>query len=213
MLGHGRESGMDERVSKKSNSLHAFKNVQVSRLPPLPEPLDPIIEQLFEDTTSRGGHILNLHLTKAHAPKLSQAGRGFSRALRSECVSPRLLREIAIVRVSMIVGCAYETHHHHPLMLQAGASEAQFQALKDWRPQSHLFDEAQRALLAYVDCLALNKGEVDDATFAAMEKHFSPREILELTLCATYYYGSGLCMKALKIKIDDDHKKAAPGKF
>jgi alkylhydroperoxidase family enzyme len=128
-------------------------------------------------------------------------------------VSPRLLREIAIVRVSIIVGCAYEQHHHHPLLLQAGGSEAQFQALKDWRAQSHLFDEPQRALLAYVDCLGLDKGEVDDCTFAAMEKHFSPQEILELTLCATYYYGSGLSMKALKIKIDDGHKKAAPGKF
>ncbi|MEA2906173.1 MAG: hypothetical protein QOI12_3560 [Alphaproteobacteria bacterium] len=204
---------MAKRVMKKSKPAYDFKNVKVSRLPPLPEPLDSIIEGLFEDTTSRGGHILNLHLTKAHAPKLSQAGRPYTRALRSDCVSPRLLREMAIVRMSILVGCVYELHHHYPLLLKAGASEAQFQALIDWRPQSHLFDARQQALLAYVDCLGLHKGEVDDATFAAMEKYFSPQEIVELTLCATTYYGSGLFMKAMKIRMDDAHKQAAPGKF
>lgn len=190
-----------------------FKNVKVSRLPPLPEPLDPIIQELFADTTSRGGSILNLHLTKAHAPKLALAGRPSTRALRNDCVSPRLLREMAIVRTSFLVGCDYERHHHRPLALAAGLSEAQFDALQDWRPHSHLFDDRQRALLTYVDCLGLKKGEVDEATFAAMEKHFSPKEIVELTLCATQYYATGLFMKAMQIQLDEPHKKAAPGKF
>ncbi|HZS64185.1 MAG TPA: carboxymuconolactone decarboxylase family protein [Xanthobacteraceae bacterium] len=192
---------------------HDFKNVKVSRLPPLPEPLDPVVYELFEDTTSRGGSILNLHLTKAHAPKLSRAGRHTTRALRSECVSSRLLREIAIVRTSILVGCAYEMHHHRPLALQAGLSEGQFEALLDWLPQRHQFNDQQQALLRYVDQLILDKGNVDDATFAGMEKHFSPQEIVELTLCATQYYGSGLFMKAMQIRLDDPHKKAAPGKF
>ncbi len=204
---------MTKHANAGAKPSYDFKNVKVSRLPPLPEPLDPIIQELFADTTSRGGSILNLHLTKAHAPKLALAGRPSTRALRNECVSPRLLREIAIVRMSILAGCAYEHHHHRPMALQAGLSEAQFEALNDWRPQSHLFDERQRALLAYVDCLGLNKGEVDDATFAAMEKHFSPQEIVELTLCATTYYGSGLFMKAMRIQIDEPDKIAAPGKF
>ncbi len=204
---------MAKRMNDEAKPSYDFNNVKVSRLPPLPEPLDPIIQELFADTTGRGGSILNLHLTKAHAPKLALAGRPSTRALRNDCVSPRLLREIAIVRMSILVGCDYELHHHRPLVLAAGLGEAQFDALRDWRPHSHLFDERQRALLAYVDCLGLNKGEVDDATFAAMEKHFSPQEIVELTLCATHYYGSGLFMNALQIVIDEPHKKAAPGKF
>jgi alkylhydroperoxidase family enzyme len=76
-----------------------------------------------------------------------------------------------------------------------------------------LFDQQQQALLAYVDQLAQNKGDVDDAAFAAMQKHFNPQEIVELTLCATSYYGGGMFMKAMRIQIDDPHKKAAPGKF
>jgi AhpD family alkylhydroperoxidase len=200
-------------TKKKSKPGDDFKNVKASRLPPLPEPLNPIIRELFEDTARRGGHILNLHLVMAHAPKLAQAGRPSARALRDDCVSSRLLRELAIVRVSILAGCVYELHHHYPLLLKAGASEAQAQALIDWRSQNHLFDAKEQALLAYVDCLGLNKGDVDDATFAAMQKHFSAQEIVELTLCATNYYGLALFMKAMKIKLDEGHKQAAPGKF
>ena len=83
----------------------------------------------------------------------------------------------------------------------------------EWRQKAKLFDEKQQALLAYVDQLGLNKGDVDDATFAGMEKHFSSQEIVELTMCATSYYGGGIFMKAMRIQLDDPHKKAAPGKF
>lgn len=197
-----------------SDTKYEFKNVKVSRLPPLPEPLDPIVMENFEETTSRGGSILNLHLTKAHAPKLQAAGRHITRALRSECDSPRVLREIAILRASILVGCAYEAHHHSALALAAGLSQEQVDAVKsEWRPKAKLFDDRQQALLAYVDQLGLNKGDVDDATFAGMEKHFSPQEIVELTMCATSYYGGGIFMKAMRIQLDDPHKKAAPGKF
>jgi 4-carboxymuconolactone decarboxylase len=193
---------------------YEFKNIKVSRLPPLPEPLDPIVTDLFEDTANRGGSILNLHLTKAHAPKLQAAGRHITRALRSECDSPRVLREIAILRASILVGCAYEAHHHSALAAAAGLTQEQVDAVKgEWRPKAKLFDDKQQALLAYVDQLGLNKGDVDDATFAGMEKHFSPQEIVELTMCATSYYGGGIFMKAMRIQLDDPHKKAAPGKF
>jgi alkylhydroperoxidase family enzyme len=192
---------------------YEFKNVKVSRLPALPEPLDPIITDLFEDTAKRGGHILNLHLTKAHAPKLQAAGRHITRALRNECIAPRVLREIAILRASILVGCAYEEHHHRPLALAAGLTQEQVDAIRDWRPKAHLFDDKQKALLAYLDQLLQNKGDVDDATFAAMEKHFTPQEIVELTMSATSYFGGGMFMKAMRIQLDDPHKKAAPGKF
>jgi AhpD family alkylhydroperoxidase len=193
---------------------YEFKNVKVSRLPPLPEPLDPIITELFEDTARRGGSILNLHLTKAHAPKLQQAGRHITRALRNECDAPRVLREIAILRASILVGCAYEAHHHTPLAAAAGLTQEQVEAVKgDWRAKADLFDDKQKALLAYVDQLGNNKGDVDDATFAAMEEQFNPQQIVELTMCATSYYGGGMFMKAMRIRIDDPHKVAAPGKF
>ena len=171
---------------------YEFKNVKVSRLPPLPEPLDPIITELFEDTASRGGSILNLHLTKAHAPKLQAAGRHITRALRNECDAPRVLREIAILRASILVGCAYEEHHHRPLArgCRAHARAGRCGQGTGGRRRICSTRSSRRCWPMWISS-ALNKGDVDDATFAAMEKHFSPQEIVELTMCATSYYGGG----------------------
>jgi AhpD family alkylhydroperoxidase len=200
-------------VSRKSDagSDHTRK---VSRLPPLPADLDPQAAALFADAEARGGHVLNLHLTSAHAPRLAKARRGYTVALRNECASPRLMRELAILRTAVIVGCDYELDHHRPLGSKAGLTDAQIAAvLHDWRKAAGLFEEPQRAVLAYVDQLCGNQGEVDDATFAALAEHFSPEEIVELTQCSTSYYANGLYIKALRIERDSPDRKAAPGKF
>ena len=186
---------------------------KVSRLPPLTIPLDPIIKKLFEETHERGGHLLNLHKTNAHAPRLSRAKKPLTYALRNECDLPRIYREMAICRTAQIVGCDYEVGHHMPLLKMAGASDEQADKLSTWFDNRHLYDEKQLAVLAMTEEMMNNKGEVSDETFAKVEKHFSSQEIVELLYNSTTYYGNGLFMKALKIQRDAPHRKAAPGKF
>jgi AhpD family alkylhydroperoxidase len=191
----------------------ADQSRKVSRLPPLPQPLDPIIEELFADTRRRGGEPLNLHHTTGHAPKLSKARRIMTVALRNDCKTPRKLRELTILRMSHINDCPYERDHHEPLGLKAGLTRQQLDALADWRKHQGLFTDEERALLAYVDGLGIDRGNVDDATFAAMEKHFSPQEIVEISYCATAYLANAIVVKAFRIERDQPHIRAAPGKF
>ena len=201
----------------KSDADHGVEadnpHVKVSRLPPLPHPLDPIVAELFENTRKRGGHILNLHKVTGHAPKLTSAKRPFTYALRNDCDVPRLYRELAICRTAINVECDYELHHHHPLALQAGLTQAQFNALRQWQAKPELFDAKQKAVLSFVDEMTLNKGQVRESTFKLLADHFSPQEIIEIAYNSTSYYASGLFMKALAIEPDEPHKKAAPGKF
>ena len=55
-----------------------------------------------------------------------------------------------------------------------------FRALDDWRA-SPLFSERERAALAFVEAATRDR-EVDDATFEAVRKLYSEREIVELTV-------------------------------
>ena len=182
---------------------------QVSRLPPLPDPpTDPILLELQEDTRSRGGEVINLHLTLGHAPKIAKARRALSGALRREAVTPRALRELVIIRTAQIVRSDYELNQHVPMALKSGLTQRQLDEVANWR-DSKLFDEKQRAVLAYVEQL-LAGGDVDDATFAAMTKHFTPQEIIEISVTATNYYGTGLFTPALKIEIERDGRHTAP---
>jgi 4-carboxymuconolactone decarboxylase len=181
---------------------------QVSRLPPLPDPpTDPILLELQEDTRSRGGEVINLHLTLGHAPKIAKARRALSGALRRDAATPRVLRELVILRTAQIVRSDYELNQHLPMALKSGLTQQQIEQVATWR-ESKLFDERQRALLAYVEQL-LAGGDVDDATFAAVSKHFSPQEIVEISVTATNYYGTGLLTRAFKIQIETDGRQTA----
>ena len=186
---------------------------KVSRLPGLPKPLDPRIEAIFADSQARGSHILNLHLLGAHAPELNEARRPLIYAIRSECKAPRIYREIAITRAAQLVECAYEEHHHRPFCIQCGLSEEATEAISDWRNKASLFDAKQLAVLGFVEEMCGNKGEVSDAAFAELQKHFSPQEIVELATCASQYYGGGLFKKAMGLMPDAADRKPAPGKF
>jgi alkylhydroperoxidase family enzyme len=183
----------------------------VSRLPRVPDPPpDPMLRELFEETRRKGGDVINLHLTIGHAPAIAKARRAMANALRFEAAMPRSLRELAIVRTGQIVGGDYELNQHLPMARASGLSPAQVDAIGAWRDSS-LFDARQRALLGYVEQMAGRAGEVDDATFAELQRHFTPQEIVELTVVVANYYGTGLITKALRIAIEDDGRQTATG--
>ena len=182
-----------------------------SRLPRVPDPPDdPVLRELFEETRRRGGEVINLHLTIGHAPAIAKARRAMANALRYEAAVPRSLRELAILRTGQIVGGDYELNQHRPMALAAGLTPEQVDAIAHWQ-ESDLFDPRQRAVLAYVEQMAGQAGEVDDATFAELARHFGPREIVELTVTIANYYGTGLITKALRIEIEDDGRMTATG--
>jgi AhpD family alkylhydroperoxidase len=185
----------------------------ISRLPALPDPLHPISQTLFAETKARGGHVLNLHLATAHAPRLVETKRPFSMALRNECQTSRALRELTILRTGQILDCPYELDHHIPLALKAGISQAQIDALSSWREQASLFNAQEQALLAFLDEFFARIGEVSDATFAPMQAQFSPQEIVELIFTATTYQTNAYILKSLRIIRDESHVRATPGKF
>jgi alkylhydroperoxidase family enzyme len=189
----------------------AVDDLQVSRLPKVPNPpTDPIVKQMWDQTRARGGQILNLHYTMGNAPRIAKAEQDLTYALRFDAKSPRALRELAIMRTGQRLNAPYELHAHEPLLVACGYSRAQIEALPNWR-MSKLFDEKQRALLAYVDEVD-GGGNVKDATFAQMKRFFTPEEILELTIVTVHYYGTALLTKSLQIKVEDDDRGAAPGK-
>lgn len=191
----------------------ARRHRKVSRLPPLPDPPPPQVAAWFERMEARGNSILNLHVATAHAPSILAAKSPLAMALRNECVSSRLHRELAIVRVGHLMECAYELDHHAPLLVECGMSQRQADAVGDWRANAELFDEKCRAILAFVDAMVGDKGRVDDATFSEFARHFSPQEIVEIAYNAVIYVANALIVNSLRIQLDEPHVRTTPGKF
>jgi alkylhydroperoxidase family enzyme len=183
---------------------------QISRLPPLPQPLDPILQEMFAKRRAQGGDIINLQIATGHAPQFTRAASAMAFTIRFDAQTSRRLRELIIMRTAQIVGSTYEINQHIPLMKMCGYSDTQIAALPQWQA-SNLFDDKERATLAYVEQMA-HGGDVDDPTFAAFQKFFTPREIVEITYTVGSYYANGLLTKALRIEVETDGRETVAGK-
>jgi alkylhydroperoxidase family enzyme len=120
--------------------------------------------------------------------------------LRYDTATPRLFIELAIVRAGQNARGIYELQQHKPMLLAEGYSLKKYNALAKWRT-SKLFDDKERAVLAYTDQVS-KFGDVKDKVFKALERHFSAQQIMELTFAIGSYYGTALIMNALKIRLE-----------
>jgi alkylhydroperoxidase family enzyme len=199
-----------EQKPEQQASKTPVEERQISRLPPLPQPLDPMLQEMFAKRRAQGGDIINLQIATGHAPQFARAASAMAFTIRFDAQTPRRLRELIIMRTAQIVGSTYEINQHVPLMKMCGYSEAQIAALPQWQV-SNLFDDKERATLAYVEQMA-HGGDVDDPTFAGLQKFFAPREIVEITYTIGSYYANGLLTKALRIEVENDGRETVTGR-
>jgi alkylhydroperoxidase family enzyme len=189
----------------------ALADGSYSRLPDLPDPaVDPILKKEQEERKTAGGQVINLQLTTGHAPKIMMGTLGLAKALRLDAETPRFLREIAIIRTAGVVGSDYELNQHYGLAKACAYPQDKIQNIQNWRNSAE-FDAKERALLAFVDEMT-HLGDVSDATFNDFTKFFTPKEIVEISVTVSSYYGNGLLTKALKIKPEEDGRITYPGK-
>ena len=186
---------------------------KVSRLPALARPLDAEAAACFDTMDAQGNPVLNLHIATAHAPKLLKAKSPLAMALRSECLSSRAHRELAIVRVGHLMECSYEIDHHAPILRQCGFTDAQTRAVAEWRAHESLFDDRCRAVLGFVDAMVGDKGHVSDAAYNELSKNFTPQEIVEIAYNAAVYVANALVLNALRIELNTPDVRTTPGKF
>jgi len=102
--------------------------------------------------------------------------------------------------VSMLNGCSFCQDARQALAVQRRIGLEKFQALKEYRV-SPLFDERERAALAFAEEFSTNK-HVSDKIFAELTKHFTEPEIVELVwMNAAENYFNALAVP-LGIKMD-----------
>lgn len=90
------------------------------------------------------------------------------------------LRLLIHTRASMMNGCTFCEDIAAAQAVQHGLGLERFRALDGWR-ESALFSDAERAALAYTE-ESTRKHAVEDATYEELEKHWSERQIAEITV-------------------------------
>jgi alkylhydroperoxidase family enzyme len=112
-----------------------------------------------------------------------------------------MLRELGQTRAGWLNGCQF-VYSQHCKMSRAVMSEAQIEAIRAWQV-ADCFDERQRTVLAYVDCLVCQRGRVPDEIFEQLKRHLSEEAIVELTYVTCCYDGYSVLTRALRLEFDD----------
>jgi alkylhydroperoxidase family enzyme len=112
------------------------------------------------------------------------------------------LRELAIIRTGIVGDSRFEYSQHLKVARMVGIPEEKLAAIKGWTT-SDLFSPVERAVMAAADEI-LARNLVEDETFAALQRHLSDAQILELFVVIGLWRMHGLIVRALHLEYDND---------
>ena len=109
--------------------------------------------------------------------------------LREEDVLPRRYVELAVLTTSRLNRCTYCVAHHAPMLRVEGLGLEAVEALLEGACHPDL-DEVDRLVVDYARLVTETPGQIRDAVFERLRRHFSEAQIVELTwriaLCGAF---------------------------
>src|SRR6201987_4492334 len=115
------------------------------------------------------------------APGIYEAMLGLGNYLRKSGLEESLVNLVCL-RASQINGCAYCIDMHWKDLRAAGESEQRLYGLDAWE-ESPYYTDRERAALAWAEAVTdIQDGHVPDSVFEEVRKHFTDKELADLTL-------------------------------
>lgn len=171
----------------------------MARVPLLDVEDSPALKDLTDRIrAARRGRVINVYRLLLHSPPLAETWFEHNNAVRWRTGIDGRLREMVIIRIGHLTRARYVIGQHVPKLAEAeGLSRAECDALADWQG-AHLFDERDRAVLAYTDAMTRDI-EVPDGVFEPLRGYFNDRELVELTVLIGTYAMHVRVFEALKL--------------
>ena len=145
---------------------------------------------------------LNIFRMLAGGEGLLAAFARFGNHLLYKSALDPVVRELAIMRVGVLTGAAYELHQHEGISRRMGISEELIAAVREG-PEAPAFDDLQRLVVAYTDDLVINV-RAADATFEPLRSRLTGRELQELTVVIGFYGAVSRYLETFGVDIEAD---------
>ena len=141
---------------------------------------------------------LNVFRMIAHAPTALRPWMRYGGTLLSRLELDPILRELAILRVAALCGCAYERVQHEPIAAAVGATREQIAAAVT--PGAELADVPATVLRLVDETVRDGRGQPD--TTDELIDALGPRGLIELLLVIGSYHGLAVLMNTVEIDVD-----------
>jgi alkylhydroperoxidase family enzyme len=172
-----------------------------------PEEAQGDTRRVYDHVLKQWGKISNFSRVLAHQPATLEAWALANDAIRLANVKTNReyvkIQQLVIIKTSVLNDSAYCLSHNIPLGKKMGLSEEQIAAVRSNEyMDSPLFDERQKAAIRWADVVTNMTARDDDTAYQAMKKHFTEKEIVELTVfCCMWNYSNRLC-EALHVDLE-----------
>jgi alkylhydroperoxidase family enzyme len=191
------------------------KEIAVARVRMIkPEQADAETRKVYDGVVRQWGRISNFSQVLAHQPAALAGWMLPNESIRLANVKTDpdyvKIQQLVIIKTSALNASAYCMSHNVPLGRKIGLTDAQIEAAQgnDYMASSHL-DERQKAAIRWAEAVTNMTARDDDGAFAAMARHFSEKQIVELTVfCGMWNYSNRLC-EALHVDLERPDKRIA----
>ncbi|HEY5046997.1 MAG TPA: carboxymuconolactone decarboxylase family protein [Rhizomicrobium sp.] len=149
-----------------------------------------------------GGRVLNIFRTLAREPAAMKgflAWGGYILSRRNGL--PPREREIVILRTGFLCKAGYEWTQHVPIGRHAGLSDEEIARIK-MGAEARGWNEADATLLKASDELHADQF-VTDATWAALGRHFSDKQRMDLMFTAGQYTQVSMMLNSFGVQLDE----------
>jgi len=113
-----------------------------------------------------------------------------------------VLRELGQTRAGWVKQSQFVFSQHCKTLRGLGVDDAKIAAIAHWQV-SDLFDDQERAVLAYADCLTAGDGRTPVEVFDKLKTFWSDEQIFEFTYITTLYAMHAVITRALRMEYDD----------
>ena len=113
-----------------------------------------------------------------------------------------VLRELGQTRAGWVKSSQFVFSQHCKSLRALGVSDEKIAAVPHWTV-SDVFNDQERAVLAYADCLTAGDGRTPLAVFEKLRTFWSDEEIFEFTYITTLYSMHAVITRALRMEYDN----------
>jgi len=113
-----------------------------------------------------------------------------------------VLRELGQTRAGWVKGSQFVFSQHCKSLRGLGVSEDKIASVAHWAV-ADCYDEQERAVLAYADCLTQGSGRVPTEIFDKLKTFWDDEQIFEFTYITCLYDMHAVITRALKMEYDD----------
>ncbi|OQX64329.1 MAG: hypothetical protein B5M56_00185 [Desulfococcus sp. 4484_241] len=114
---------------------------------------------------------------------------------------PRL-REIAVLRVTKLLGCEYAWTHHVTVGKTTGITEEQIRIIANENPVCSL-DEEENLICSVADEITLN-ARLGNESLLEIKNRYGNRRAAALILCCSYFNMLCRCLESFRVELEKE---------